>query len=49
MIANEFPGSVNCAPPEIWEARPYQGPEVDVWCLGVVLYCMVTGIIDDSQ
>lgn len=42
--------STNCgsplyAAPEIVQARPYIGPEVDVWSLGIVLYAMIVGAL----
>jgi len=36
-------GSPLYSPPEILEQRSYTGPEVDVWCCGIVLYVMVSG------
>ena len=36
-------GSPHYAAPEIFKRQPYRGPEVDVWCLGVILYTMVSG------
>ncbi|KAI8809704.1 kinase-like domain-containing protein [Cladochytrium replicatum] len=36
-------GSPCYAAPEIYLNKPYKGPEVDVWSLGVCLYGMVTG------
>lgn len=37
-----FCGSPNYASPEIVNRIPYDGPEIDVWSLGVVLYTLVT-------
>jgi serine/threonine protein kinase len=35
-------GSPHYAAPEVWQCRPCEGPEVDVWALGVCLFLMVT-------
>ncbi|ORZ08449.1 kinase-like domain-containing protein, partial [Absidia repens] len=44
-------GSLYFAAPELLNGRPYRGPEIDVWSLGVVLYVMVTGSVpfDDKS
>lgn len=36
-------GSARYASPEIMSRNCYQGPEVDVWSLGVVIFAMVCG------
>ncbi|KAF9762268.1 Serine/threonine-protein kinase ppk25 [Nosema granulosis] len=36
-------GSLFYAPPEMLRGEAYVGPEVDLWCLGNVLYMMVQG------
>ncbi len=38
-------GSPDYAPPELWKGEPYQGPEVDVWSMGVILFILMTGFI----
>lgn len=38
-----FCGSPLYASPEIVKGTPYQGPEVDCWSLGVLLYTLVYG------
>jgi len=42
-LFSEFPGSLHYASPEIVLAKPYMGPEVDVWSMGVTLYAMASG------
>ena len=36
-------GSPDYSAPELYLRKPYRGPEIDVWAMGVVLYAMVTG------
>ncbi|KAI0254525.1 hypothetical protein BJV78DRAFT_1345757 [Lactifluus subvellereus] len=36
-------GTTGYAAPEMLEGKRYLGPEVDVWSLGVILYCLLTG------
>jgi len=43
LITNEFPGSIHYVAPEILKCTPYQGPDVDIWSLGVCLFAMVSG------
>ena len=38
-------GSPNYAAPELVSGQDYDGPEVDVWSMGVVLYAMATGTL----
>ena len=46
-------GSVHYAAPEVWLGQPCEGPEVDVWALGVCLFLMITSYFpfggDNSQ
>ncbi|KAG5860573.1 serine/threonine kinase [Encephalitozoon hellem] len=42
-VLKDYCGTPQCAPPEIMRGIPYIGPEVDVWCLGIILYAMVHG------
>jgi serine/threonine protein kinase len=44
-------GSLYFAAPELLQAKPYTGPEVDVWSFGIVLYVLVCGKVpfDDQS
>lgn len=42
-LLKTYCGSLYFAAPELLSARPYTGPEVDVWSFGVVLYVLVCG------
>jgi serine/threonine protein kinase len=46
-----FCGSLYYAAPELLHGRPYHGPEIDIWSLGVILYVLVTGKVpfDDAK
>lgn len=42
-LLRTFCGSLYFAAPELLNASPYTGPEIDVWSFGVVLYVLVCG------
>ncbi|KAG6835678.1 hypothetical protein H0H93_015823 [Arthromyces matolae] len=47
-----FCGTTGYASPEMLEGKKYQGPEVDVWSLGIILYTLLTGTLpfdDDDE
>jgi len=50
-LLKTYCGSLYFAAPELLSAKPYVGPEVDVWSFGVVLYVLVCGKVpfDDQS
>ncbi|KAJ7621226.1 Pkinase-domain-containing protein [Roridomyces roridus] len=45
-------GTTGYASPEMLQGRKYLGPEVDIWSLGIILYCLLTGTLpfdDDDE
>lgn len=50
-LLKTFCGSLYFAAPELLQAQPYDGPEVDVWSFGIVLYVLVCGKVpfDDQS
>lgn len=46
-----FCGTTGYASPEMLMGKKYMGPEVDVWSLGIILYCLLTGTLpfDDDD
>jgi len=43
MLLSTHCGSYAYAAPEILMNRPYTGPEIDIWSLGIILYAIVAG------
>ncbi|KAK6197870.1 uncharacterized protein RJT21DRAFT_122679 [Scheffersomyces amazonensis] len=50
-LLKTYCGSLYFAAPELLSAKPYTGPEVDIWSFGVVLYVLVCGKVpfDDQS
>ncbi|KLO17900.1 Pkinase-domain-containing protein [Schizopora paradoxa] len=45
-------GTTGYAAPEMLMAKKYLGPEVDLWSLGIIFYCLLTGTLpfdDDDE
>ena len=45
QVLNTYCGSPFYAAPEMVTATPYQGPPVDMWSCGVILYAMLAGTL----
>ncbi len=43
QLLKDFCGSPEYAAPEVLREKPHEGPPIDVWALGVMLYDMVIG------
>uniref|UniRef100_A0A0W0GCC5 Protein kinase domain-containing protein n=1 Tax=Moniliophthora roreri TaxID=221103 RepID=A0A0W0GCC5_MONRR len=51
-LMETFCGTTGYASPEMLQGQRYLGPEVDIWSLGVILYCLLTGMLpfdDDDE
>ncbi|KAJ7489339.1 Pkinase-domain-containing protein [Mycena latifolia] len=51
-LMETFCGTTGYASPEMLQGRKYLGPEVDLWSLGIILYCLLTGTLpfdDDDE
>jgi len=52
ILNDNFCGSIEYCAPEIMKKQKYNPMKADIWSMGVVLYCMITGYLpwlDDSD
>ncbi len=49
QLLNDFCGSPEYAAPEVLREQPHEGPPIDVWALGVMLYDMMMGRLPFDQ
>ncbi|KAF5391001.1 hypothetical protein D9757_003970 [Collybiopsis confluens] len=51
VLMETFCGTTGYASPEMLQGKKYFGAEVDIWSLGVILYCLLTGTLpfDDDD
>ncbi|KAJ6466844.1 Pkinase-domain-containing protein [Mycena sanguinolenta] len=52
VFMETFCGTTGYASPEMLQGHKYLGPEVDIWSLGIILYCLLTGTLpfdDDDE
>ena len=39
----KFVGTLDYCPPEVLRGEPYDGPELDIWTMGILLYVLMYG------
>ncbi|KAL5504915.1 hypothetical protein ACEPAH_7578 [Sanghuangporus vaninii] len=51
-LLDTYCGTTGYAAPEMLLGKKYLGPEVDIWSMGIILYCLLTGTLpfdDDDE